>query len=93
MSASWISLTGLAYFFTLFQGPIYWKISPPWGEIVLDSGSWDRVVVFVGAGCWENLRRYAGNLEWGGVEEGEVSLRVTWDQGGQDPITPRRVSK
>jgi hypothetical protein len=34
-----------------------------------------------------------GNLEWGGVEKGEVSSRVTWDQGGQDPITARRVSK
>jgi hypothetical protein len=31
--------------------------------------------------------------EWGGVEKGEVSLRVTWDQGGRDPIMPRRVSK
>jgi hypothetical protein len=36
-------------------------------------------------GCWE--------LEWGGAEEGEVSLQVTWDQGGRDPIMPRRVSK
>jgi hypothetical protein len=32
-----------------------------------------------------------GNLEWGGVEKGEVSLRVSWDQGGRDPITARRV--
>ncbi len=31
--------------------------------------------------------------EWEGVEEGEVSLRVTWDQGGRDPVTARRVSK
>jgi hypothetical protein len=36
--------------------------------------------------------------EWGGVikgrgEKGEVSLRVTRDRGGRDPITPRRVSK
>jgi hypothetical protein len=30
---------------------------------------------------------------WEGVEEGEVSLRVTCDQGGRDPITARRVSK
>jgi hypothetical protein len=22
--------------------------------------------------------------EWGGVGEGEVSLRATWDQGGRD---------
>jgi hypothetical protein len=37
---------------------------------VPDSGSRDRVVVFVGAGCWGNLRRDAGNLEWGGNGEG-----------------------
>ncbi len=64
---------------------------------VPDPGSWSRVVVFVGAGCWGNLRRDAGNLEWGrvwgGVEKGEVSSRVTWDQGGRDLIMPRRVSK
>jgi hypothetical protein len=46
-------------------------------ETVPDSGSRDRVVVFVGAGCWGNLRRDAGNLEWGGVENGKVSSRVT----------------
>ncbi len=40
-------------------------------------------------GCWE----FGMRGEWGGVEKGEVSLRVTWDQGGRDPITPRRVSK
>ncbi len=60
---------------------------------VLDPGSWDRAVVFVGTGCLGNLRRDTGNLEWGGVEERVVSLQVTWDQGGRDPITPRRVSK
>jgi hypothetical protein len=39
-------------------------------------------------------------LEWGGNEEGmgrgwrgEISLRAAWDQGGQDPLTSRRVSK
>jgi hypothetical protein len=36
-------------------------------------------------------------LGWGGNGEGdgngEISLRATWDQGGRDPITPRRVSK
>jgi hypothetical protein len=26
---------------------------------------------------------------WGGSGEGEVSLRVTWGQGGQDRITPK----
>ncbi len=33
---------------------------------------------------------------WGGNGEGEVSLRVTWGQGGQDRITPKegfQVSK
>jgi hypothetical protein len=27
--------------------------------------------------------------EWGGDEEGEVSLRATWGQGGRDRITPK----
>jgi hypothetical protein len=34
--------------------------------------------------------------EWGGTGEGEVSFRATWDQGGQDRITPKegfQVSK
>jgi hypothetical protein len=34
--------------------------------------------------------------EWGGIEEGEVSLRVTWGEGGWDSITPKegfQVSK
>jgi hypothetical protein len=31
--------------------------------------------------------------EWGGDGNGEISLRATWDQGGRDLITPRRVSK
>jgi hypothetical protein len=32
-----------------------------------------------------------GNLEWGGDGEGEVSLKATWGQGGQDRITPKEV--
>jgi hypothetical protein len=35
-------------------------------------------------------------LEWGGDGKGEVSLRATWSQGGQDLITPKegfQVSK
>jgi hypothetical protein len=35
-------------------------------------------------------------LGWGGDEKGEVSLQVTWDQGGRDSITPKegfQVSK
>ncbi len=28
-------------------------------------------------------------MEWGGDEKGEVSLRVTWGQGGRDRITPK----
>ncbi len=46
--------------------------------------SWDRNVVLVkrtvDLGCWEfGMGR---GLER--VEKGEVSLRATWDQGGQD---------
>ncbi len=46
---------------------VYFRETIP---IVPDSGSRDRVVVFVGAGCWGNLRMDAGNLEWGGNGEG-----------------------
>jgi hypothetical protein len=35
----------------------------------------------VNLGYWE----FGMGRERGGVEEGEVSLRVTWDQGGRDP--------
>jgi hypothetical protein len=38
-------------------------------------------------GCWE----FGMGRGWRGVEKGEVSSQVTWDQGGQDPITLRRV--
>ncbi len=40
-------------------------------------------------GRWE----FEMGREWGGDGKGEVSLRVTWGQGGGDRITPRRVSK
>jgi hypothetical protein len=42
--------------------------------------------------CWE----FGMGREWGGDGKGEVSLRVTWGQGGQDRITPKegfQVSK
>jgi hypothetical protein len=51
--------------------------------------SWDHDVVVVGRkinlGYWE----FGMGRESGGVEKGEVSSRVIWDQGGWDPITPR----
>jgi hypothetical protein len=31
--------------------------------------------------------------DWVGDGKGVVSLQATWDQGGWDPITTRRVSK
>jgi hypothetical protein len=42
--------------------------------------------------CWE----FGMGRGWGGDEKGEGSLRGTWDQGGQDRITPKegfQVSK
>jgi hypothetical protein len=39
--------------------------------------------------CWE----FGMGRELGGDGKGEVGLRITWGQGGRDPITPRRVSK
>ncbi len=63
---------------------------------VPDHGSRDRDVVLVRRGaCWVNPKG-ARNLEWGGVEKGEISFRATWDQGGQDSFTPKegfQVSK
>jgi hypothetical protein len=38
-------------------------------------------------------REFGMGREWGGDGKGEVSLQATWDQGGRDPITTRRVSK
>jgi hypothetical protein len=56
----------------------------------------DHNVVLVGRtidlGCWE----FGMGRGWGGNGEGEVSLQVTWGQGGQDRITPKegfQVSK
>jgi hypothetical protein len=51
--------------------------------------------------CWRRMlgksekarREFGRGRGWGGVEKREVSSRVTWDQGGRDPIMPRRVSK
>jgi hypothetical protein len=45
-----------------------------------------------------DLKRWEFGMgrEWGGDGKGEVSLRVTWGQGGQDRITPKegfQVSK
>jgi hypothetical protein len=56
--------------------------------IVPDLGSWDRDV-------HNRFRKTLGGREfgmgreWGGDGEGEVSLRATWGQGGQDRITPK----
>ncbi len=62
--------------------------------IVLDLGSRDRDVVLVRRTISSGKPRGVGNLEWGG--NGEVSLRATWGQGGQEHITPKegfQVSK
>jgi hypothetical protein len=58
--------------------------------------SQDRNVVLVkrtvDLRCWE----FGMGRGWGRDEKGEVSLRATWDQGGQGRITPKegfQVSK
>jgi hypothetical protein len=58
--------------------------------------SQDRNVVLVkptvNLKCW----KFGMGREWGRVEKGEVSLRATWDQGGQDRFTSKegfQVSK
>jgi hypothetical protein len=58
--------------------------------------SWDHDVVLVRRIFSSGKPQGVGNLEWGGDGKGEVSLRVTWGQGGQDRITPKegfQVSK
>ncbi len=63
------------------------------GQLFRTMRSRDHDVIVVGRkinlGYWE----FGMGRGWGGVEKGEVSSRVTWDQGGRDPITLRRVSK
>ncbi len=61
------SIIPLPSFSQYFSSPLFTFSSL---DIVPDPGSWSRAVVFVGAGCWGNLRRDAGNLEWGGDGEG-----------------------
>ncbi len=60
---------------------------------VPDLGSRIRDVVLVRCMFGSGKPQGVGILEWGGDGNGEISLRATWDQGGRDPITPRRVSK
>jgi hypothetical protein len=67
---------------------------------VLDLGSRDRNVVLVrrtiSSGKPRGGREFGMGREWGGDGKGEVSLRATWGQGGQDRITPKegfQVSK
>ncbi len=58
---------------------------------VLDLVSQIRDVVLVRfwetPGGWD----FGMGRECGGDGNGEISLRATWDQGGRDPITTRRV--
>jgi hypothetical protein len=65
-----------------------------WDVSVLDLVSQIRDVVLVR--CIFNSGNPRGwdfgmGREWGGDGNGEISLRATWDQGGRDPITARRV--
>jgi hypothetical protein len=62
--------------------------------ILFRSRSRDVVLV------WRTIDQGVGNLEWGGTgegfEEGEVSSRATWGQGGRDRTTQKegfQVSK
>ncbi len=62
---------------------------------VLDLVSQVRDVVLVMCILCSGKPQGAGILErgvyGGGDGNGEISLRATWDRGGQDPITARRV--
>ncbi len=63
--------------------------------IVLDLVSQVRDVVLVMCIFSSGKPQGVGILERGvygeGDGNGEISLRATWDQGGQDPIAARRV--
>jgi hypothetical protein len=54
---------------------------------VPDHESRDRDVILVRCIIYLGKPRGVKNLEWGGIEEGEVSLRATWGQGGRDRTT------
>ncbi len=62
---------------------------------VLDLVSQFRNVVLVRCIFSSGKPQGVGILERGvygeGDENGEISLQATWDRGGQDPITARRV--
>ncbi len=67
---------------------------------VPDLGSRDRDVVLVKRrACWGNPEggwEFGLGRGWGGFGKGEISLRATWDQGGQDRFTSKegfQVSK
>ncbi len=64
-------------------------------RIVLDLVSQIRNVVSLRRTLGSGKPQGVGILEWGGDGDGdgEISLRATWNQGGRDPITARRVSK
>ncbi len=38
-------------------------------------------------------RKFGLGRDWEGFRKGEISLRATWDQGGQDRFTPKEVAK
>jgi hypothetical protein len=63
--------------------------------VVLDLVSQVRDVILVMCIFSSGKPQEVGILERGvygeGDGNGEISLRATWDRGGQDPITARRV--
>ncbi len=60
---------------------------------VLDLVSQIRDVVLVRRIFSSGKPQGVGIFEWGGDGNGEISSLATGHQGGQDPITSRRVSK
>jgi hypothetical protein len=68
---------------------------PSYILVVLDLASQSCDVVLVRRIFSSGKPQGVGILEWGGDGNGdgngEISLRATWDQGGRDPITARRV--
>ncbi len=72
------------------------SLGPKAGGLVPDHESRDRDAVLVRRTIHLGKPWGVGKLEWGGNGEGEVSLRATWGQGGQDCTTQKegfQVSK
>jgi hypothetical protein len=69
------------------KGLLTWTLGLSMITVVPDHESRDRDVILIRRTIYLGKPRGVGKLEWGGIGEGEVSLRATWGQGGRDRTT------